>query len=263
MHIVGQAAFASMSDPQPLADGAAFTARALNRLGADGGWNLVVRLAPGADRAAVVRAVAPPEGSGGEVSFAVPAEIDRVRQIDELPTRARGLRRAVVALVAVGLALVTSVRRRRRELAVLKTLGFTRRQVRAVRRMAGDHRGRGRARSIGVPARPPRRARFVWRRVADELGVVVRTDVAGARHRAPRARRVARRQPRRRSARAPRRPHPPRRRPTIGVTVATSLDDVEASGAREHPRRRARAPAVVVARNGVRRARGHRPRGGR
>ena len=28
-----------MSDPQPLADGAAFTARALDRLGANGGWN--------------------------------------------------------------------------------------------------------------------------------------------------------------------------------------------------------------------------------
>ena len=35
-----------------------------------------------------------------------------------------------LALVAVGHALVTTVRRRRRELAVLKTLGFNRRQVR-------------------------------------------------------------------------------------------------------------------------------------
>jgi ABC-type antimicrobial peptide transport system permease subunit len=35
----------------------------------------------------------------------------------------------VLALLAVGHALVTGVRRRRRELAVLKTLGFTRRQL--------------------------------------------------------------------------------------------------------------------------------------
>ena len=77
---------------------------------------------------------------------------------------------AVVALVAVGLGLVTSVRRRRRDLAVLKTLGFT--------RAAG-----ARPQSPGRPAPSPRwvcssgsrwacsSGGFVWRRVADELGV--------------------------------------------------------------------------------------------
>ena len=93
MRIVGQAAFASMSDPQPLADGAGFAATTLNRFrGANGGWNIVVRVAPGADRATLARQVAPPEGSGGEVTFAVPAEIDRVQQIDALPVHAGHIR---------------------------------------------------------------------------------------------------------------------------------------------------------------------------
>ena len=142
MRIVGQVAFASMSDPQPLADGAGFTAPALDRLGANGGWNIVVRVAPGADRAASARQVAPPEGSGGEVTFAVPAEIDRVQQIDTLPVALAAFV-AVVALVAVGLGLVTSLRRRRRDLALLKTLGFTRRSAPDRSRMAGQHRRRG------------------------------------------------------------------------------------------------------------------------
>ena len=168
MRIVGQAAFASMSDPQPLADGAGFTAPALNRLGANGGWDIVVRVAPGADRAALARQVAPPEGSGGEVTFAVPAEIDRVQQIDALPVALAAFV-AVVALVAVGLGLVTSLRRRRRDLALLKTLGFTRRQLRTAVAWQASTVG-----AVGLLVGIPLGllvGGFIWRRVADELGV--------------------------------------------------------------------------------------------
>jgi hypothetical protein len=166
--VVGQAAFPSLSDPQPLADGAAFTARALNRLGANGGWNIVVRLAPGADRARLAREVAPPKGLGGDVGSTVPTEIDRVRQIRGLPVALAAFV-SIVALVAVGLGLVASVRRRRRELAVLKTLGFTRRQVRTtVAWQASTVAAVGLV--IGIPLGLLAGA-FVWRRVADELGV--------------------------------------------------------------------------------------------
>src|SRR5439155_27163320 len=114
------------------------------------------------------RDVARPKGSGGEVSFSVPAEIDRVRQIDQLPV-ALAVFVAAVALVAVGLALVASVRRRRGELAVLKTLGFTRRQLRAtVAWQASTVAGVGLV--IGIPL-GLLVGTFVWRRVADELGV--------------------------------------------------------------------------------------------
>ncbi len=129
--IVGQTVVPGLSDPSPLADVAAFTAPGLARLGdSNGGWSFVVRLAPGVERADAVRRLRELGGPEGvPLSPKVPAEIDRVHRIEGLPV-ALGVFVAVVALVAVGFALVTAVRRRRRDLAVFKTLGFRRRQVR-------------------------------------------------------------------------------------------------------------------------------------
>ena len=57
-----------------------------------------------------------------------PAEIENYRSIGAAPAvLALGL--AAGAVVALGLTLMASVRRRRRELALLRTLGFTRRQL--------------------------------------------------------------------------------------------------------------------------------------
>jgi ABC-type antimicrobial peptide transport system permease subunit len=76
---------------------------------------------------------------------------------------------AVIALVAVGLALVSSLRRRRRELAVLKTLGFSRRQVRStVAWQATTVAAVGLV--VGIPL-GLLVGSYVWHRVADELGV--------------------------------------------------------------------------------------------
>jgi ABC-type lipoprotein release transport system permease subunit len=60
-----------------------------------------------------------------------PAEIVNYRSMGTTPT-ALGAGLASGALVALALTLVASVRRRRRELALLKTLGLTRRQLMAV-----------------------------------------------------------------------------------------------------------------------------------
>ena len=60
----------------------------------------------------------------------VPVEIDRLRQVDSFPAILAGLL-TLLALIAVGHAVVTAVRRRRTELATLKALGFNPRQVRA------------------------------------------------------------------------------------------------------------------------------------
>ena len=57
-----------------------------------------------------------------------PVEIKRLEQINWFPAILAVLL-TMLALVAVGHALVSSVRRRRRELALLKTIGFDRRQV--------------------------------------------------------------------------------------------------------------------------------------
>jgi ABC-type antimicrobial peptide transport system permease subunit len=60
-----------------------------------------------------------------------PAEIVNYRSMGTTPA-ILGAGLALGAVVALGLILVTSVRRRRRELALLKTLGFTARQLSAV-----------------------------------------------------------------------------------------------------------------------------------
>src|SRR5262249_6387387 len=133
--IVGQALLSQLGDPAPLADGAVLTGAGAARIDEAGAqnssWSTVVRMDPGVSapvaRArldAISRRDSPPQGT------LLPAEIDRVRQIDALPWVLAAFV-AVVAMVAVGFALVTAVRRRRRDLAVLKTLGFARRQVRA------------------------------------------------------------------------------------------------------------------------------------
>ncbi|MGO9875848.1 MAG: FtsX-like permease family protein [Acidimicrobiia bacterium] len=59
-----------------------------------------------------------------------PAEIVSYRTMGNTPALL-GAALAAGAVVALGLTLLTSVRRRRRELALLKTLGFTRRQLAA------------------------------------------------------------------------------------------------------------------------------------
>ena len=76
---------------------------------------------------------------------------------------------ALLAAIAVGHAVVTSVRRRRREIALLKTVGFDRRQVSATVSWQATTLA-----VVGLvaryPDRPPHRARGVGR-VADGLGV--------------------------------------------------------------------------------------------
>jgi hypothetical protein len=168
--IVGQGVMPGTPDAVALADNAIFTSPGLARLGdANGGWNFLVRFAPGVDRAAAVRQLRRIGGDGGvPLSPQVPVEIDRVRRIDGLPV-ALAVFVSVVALVAVGFALVTTVRRRRRELAVLKTLGFDRRQVRAtVAWQATTVVVVGLL--VGIPLGLVA-GRFVWGVVADELGV--------------------------------------------------------------------------------------------
>ena len=70
-----------------------------------------------------------PDGPpSGVVPVLRPAEIADYRTVGSTPTLLAGVL-AVGALAALGLTLAASVRRRRREIAMLKTLGFTRRQL--------------------------------------------------------------------------------------------------------------------------------------
>jgi predicted lysophospholipase L1 biosynthesis ABC-type transport system permease subunit len=96
----------------------------------------VVTLRPGANVAAVAErldaAVAAATHTQG-VSFTPPTglPVQELEDVSELPL-ALGAFLALLALGAVGHALVIAVRRRRHELAVLRTLGLTGRQSRLI-----------------------------------------------------------------------------------------------------------------------------------
>jgi hypothetical protein len=68
------------------------------------------------------------DGAGGVVGVLRPAEIANYRSIGTVPGLL-GVALAVGAVTALGLTLIASVRRRRRELALLRTLGFTQSQL--------------------------------------------------------------------------------------------------------------------------------------
>ncbi|HYL51275.1 MAG TPA: FtsX-like permease family protein [Acidimicrobiia bacterium] len=141
--IVGRAVFPPMTygDVQHLADGAAVTGAGFARIvptDNDATTRYVVaRVAP-RDRMNVVRSVRAllirqgndPEMAADGVSGPTrPPEIDRIRHVAWfLPALA--VLMCLLALIAVAHALIVTARRRRRELAVLKAIGFTPGQVR-------------------------------------------------------------------------------------------------------------------------------------
>ena len=128
----------------------------------------LVRFAPGANRTAIEHRIATKPQLASPTRPAVPPEVDRLRQIDWFPTTLAALL-AGLALLAVGHALVTAVRRRRRDLALLKTLGFNRRQVAAtVAWQATTLATVGLI--IGIPAGLALGS-IVWRPVANNVGV--------------------------------------------------------------------------------------------
>jgi hypothetical protein len=170
--IVGRVVFPKLNSPQPLANGATLTDAGLARMmgpdDSNASWYVLARLAPGADRDAVERQVSSLASVERPFGPSVPVEVGRLRQVGWLPASLAALL-SVLALLAVGHSLVTGVRRRRRDLAVLKTLGFDRRQVRAtVASQATTIATIGLV--VGIPAGLVV-GNLVWRRVADGLGI--------------------------------------------------------------------------------------------
>jgi hypothetical protein len=144
--IVGQVVLPQIEDGeiQPLGDGAAFTAAGFAPLADPNGQTryLVGKYAPGADIAAVglrVDAIAAFNPSADQAALVAehgasgpvrPPEVERLRAISWFPPMLAVVV-GVLALIALAHALVTTTRRRRGELALLKTFGFRRGQVRA------------------------------------------------------------------------------------------------------------------------------------
>ena len=167
--IVGVVVLPQLGDPQPVADGAWFTEAGFNTLlgpqGNPASQNftryLVGTYRPGTNRTAVdahiQRLLFDPKAPQATPATgpSEPVEITRLRQTDWFPVALAALL-AFLALAAISHTLVTGTRRRRRELAILKTLGFKQRQVR--RAVASQATTLGHRRPPGrYPDRTPRR----------------------------------------------------------------------------------------------------------
>ena len=165
---------------EPLADAAALTGSGLARIYEPisvPNLTFVAQFAAGLDPD---RLATTPSGhwkfeSGLGLRPSVPVEIDRIRQVDLLPAILGGLL-GLLATVAVAHAIVLGIRRRRRDLAVLRTIGFERRDVRAtIVYQATTLALLGLL--VGVPAGIAV-GRAVWRLVAESLGVTTAFDVS-------------------------------------------------------------------------------------
>ena len=130
--VVGRAAFPRLDERSAVAAGAAVSEQTLERIvGADGvNSDLLVTWAAGVDETAAMQELS--DRSGTPV-FAprLPSGVNNLKLVEGLP-RALAALLGVLAVVAVLHALVTSAHRRRQEFAVLRTLGFVRRQLSGV-----------------------------------------------------------------------------------------------------------------------------------
>ena len=168
----------SGSDKTALGEGAVVTQRALAALGprfTDA--TFLVDLTPGASRAARDRVIAQAfragdvgdPGNFDAVGVQKPSDIRSYERVRTTPIVLAVLL-AVISAVTVAHALVTSVRRRRRDFALLKTLGFTRRQVSTTVAWQATTVG-ALALVVGVPLGLVF-GRWAWTALADSLGTV-------------------------------------------------------------------------------------------
>ena len=146
----------------------------------------------------------PNDGPVSVLAVQRPAEIVNYRTMGTTPALL-GIGLAAGAATALGLTLIASVRRRRRDLALLKTLGFTRRQLAAVVIWQASV-----AAVIGIIVGVPLGiivGRELWNRFADGDPRGPEPTVPGRHDHPRRRRRALPRQPRRRNPRTPSRPH--------------------------------------------------------
>ena len=173
--VVGTALFPSVDDPALLADGAVMLPEVLARIAADSdnsGSHLVVRWRPGTDTRAARHRLEKISGQPPSQPIR-PAEVDRLTQLNRLPWILAGFL-AILALIAVGHAIVTNTRRRRRDFALLGTLGLRTRQIRATVAMQATTLA-----IVGLVLGIPLGVvvgRFAWAAIAGQIGVA--TDAA-------------------------------------------------------------------------------------
>jgi FtsX-like permease family len=141
--------------------------------------DIYITLRPGADRAAsrqVLQRVVPAANGGQVIPVQRPAEIVNYRSMGATPAFL-GAALAAGAVAALALTLFASVRRRRRDLALLKTIGFTRRQVAAAVAWQSSIAVAAGA-VVGVPLGIAL-GRFLWDLFARQISVVPEPTVPG------------------------------------------------------------------------------------
>jgi hypothetical protein len=137
MTIVGTTVFPTLSDALGLGTGAALTPGGIRHLlpgkpPMPRPDSVFVRFRPGVEPQAGREDLATrlaPYGSFSVDGPAIPTDLLNFRQVRDLP-QVLGIGLAVVALLTIAHLLMTSVRRRRRDFAILRALGFTSWQVR-------------------------------------------------------------------------------------------------------------------------------------
>jgi ABC-type lipoprotein release transport system permease subunit len=179
MRVVGRAVFPIFGEVGRLGDGSFVTSAGWERvLGeppdpTDAG--LLIRLAPGASVGAVVDDL---EGELGTSVYVIgqgaPTDIVNFGRVEATPYLLGGIL-AVLSAATLTHLLATAIRRRRRELAILKTLGFVRGQVRSTVAWQATALVAV-ALAVGVPLGIAT-GRWAWALFADGLGVVVVTRV--------------------------------------------------------------------------------------
>lgn len=167
--VVGRAVFPDVGDIGQLGRGAYLTFDAVDGIGGPAPHNVVlVKFASTTDRAAGVasltRAIAPIPVT----SAALPRDLASFGRVDGLPIAVAAILGVMAGAVLV-YTLLTAIRRRRRDLAVLKALGFLRRDVaRTVTVQALTLSAV--ALVIGLPV-GVLIGRFVWQRFVDWQGI--------------------------------------------------------------------------------------------
>jgi hypothetical protein len=143
--------------------------------------NAMIRFVPGADRDQVIGSLAPlfgrMAGEFREGPHDTPADIVSFGRVQNLPL-ILGVILGVVAAATLAHTIGSSVRRRRRDLAILKTLGFERRQLRATVAWQATALAFVAA-CIAVPAGIVF-GRWAWRLLADQVSVVPQPVVPAA-----------------------------------------------------------------------------------
>jgi hypothetical protein len=174
--VVGRGVYPAVEVDDVVAEGAVFTEEGLLTLVDRGGTSSyvihLVDFAADVDETSARRIIG---DAGGDAELAEPpAEVGRLEQVNRLPL-VLGAFLALLGVLAVGHALVLAVRRRRRDLAVLRTLGFDRGQVRTtVLWQSGTIALVGLVGGIPIGLAV---GRWAWTLLAGSLGVEVSTAV--------------------------------------------------------------------------------------